>query len=499
MAIPFYYTNFRGGLNTKDAPFLLEDAQARDLQNIQATTAGAIVKRNGLLTLASPPVVLNSLYPYEAAVPFLIGAGGTSLYSISPGGVVTAIKTGLTANAPWEWVQSQVTGGQGPVFGMNGVDPPQQWSGVGNTVAWTATSGALPNGKYMQLAGNRIWVTGVAANPARVYFSDLIPANNGPVTWPAANVAIFDENDGAPITGLGHVGPYLMVCKARKLYIITDFNTGDARRLSDNVGCISHRSLAAGPEGTYFLAESRGIYLTNGSSLTPVSDNIKPTLDGIQFGQRAASVGTYYDGHYYLSVDLSGAAGVNDTLLDYDSALQSWWVHTIGSNQFATWHGGGGPQLFSAKSTAAIVDQAFAPGVTVDNGVPFTWRWRGPWQSPSAYKQHKYATPYYRKRFRQMRYSIAGTVDLSLATDFSGGELMIAHNAALQAGTTFGGANNFGGIGIFGDAPAIQTVRQFSLGVYMALSIVFSATSTTADEVTGYVLMVVDRKDLVVN
>lgn len=498
-SLPFLYNDFHGGLNTKDAAYLLTDDQSRSLQNVQGTTAGAIVKRAGLQTFSSPADTLTSIYAYEAGAPFLIGAGGTSLYSVSSGGASTSIKTGLTANLPWEWVQSQVTGGQGPVYGMNGTDPPQYWSGTGSTAAWTATSGTLNNGKYMVLAGNRIWVTGVAGSPARVYFSDLIPVNNGPVTWPAANVAIFDENDGQPITGLGHVGPYLLVTKARKLYVITDFNTGDARRLSDNIGCVSHRSIAVAPEGTYFLAEDRGIYLTNGSKITPISDVIQPTITSIQ--ARASAVGAYFGGHYYLSVDITGTAGQNDTVLDYDSALASWWVHTFGSNQFAIWHPSGPPGLFSAKSTSAIVDQTFAAGVTTDNGAPFTWRWRGPWQSPTFYRRRRFPTPYFRKNFRQIRWDGAGSVDFSLGTDFTAGEVLLQTNAFAGGGGVFGASDGstFGGVGTFGDLGGITRARHFSLGTHNAISVVFSATSTTADSVNSYVLMVTDRKDLVVS
>lgn len=494
-ALPFDYSDFTGGLDTKDAPYLLTDNVARDLQNVQGTTAGAITKRNGLVTFATPAVSLTSLYGYEATTgPALIAAGGTSLYAIDSAGGVSTIKTGMTAAHPWEWVQSQATGGQGPLYGMNGIDTPQQWTGASTTADWTATTGAVPNGKYMVLAGNRIWVSGVTANPARVYFSDLIPANNGPVVWPAANVAIFDENDGAPITGLGHVGPYILVTKARRMYVITDFNTGDARRLSDNIGCVAHRSIAQAPEGTYFLAEDRGVYLTDGSKITSISDKIQPTIDGVQ--DRPAAAGVYFDGHYYLSVDTGGTFGQNDTVLDYDSSLNSWWLHTFGSAQFAIWHPIGAAQLFSAKSTAAIVDHCFVPNTTVDNGTPFTWRWRGPWQSPAFYRRRRFPTPYYKKRFRQLRWDGTGTVDLSLATNFQGGEILLQSNAFMQSSTLFGGTGSFGVDGLFGDAPAIQRARQFSLGVYNAISIVFSATSTTADEVTSYTIYVTDRKDL---
>lgn len=472
---PLYFSNFSGGLNTRDAPNLLQDNEARDLQNVQGTPAGAIVKRAGLTTFATLPAAPLSLYATDVIVTTgtVIASDTTNLYEIATG-TPAVIKSGLTAGR-WEWVSSMIAGGQGPIYGMNGVDTPQQWSGTGSTANWTATTGTVPNGKYMLLAGNRIWVTGVRANPSRVYFSDLIPANNGPITWPTQNVAIFDENDGQPITGLGHVGPYILVCKARKLYIIFDMNTGDARRLSDNIGCASHRSIAEGPEGTYFLAPERGAYLTDGSKITPISDVIKPDFDAISTSSLATAAGVYWNGHYYLSV--SRASGSNDTVYDYDSVLQSWWRHTFGSNQFAVWTPFSEAVLCSASAGTPIVNQCFVPGIMVDSGTPFTWRWRGPWQSPMFYRRRLFPTPYFRKRLRQLRVEGVGTVDCSCAVDRD------------PSSETLKQAN------IFGGATVPTLARMYSFGVHYAFGMGFSGTSTTSDMVLAYELGITDRRD----
>ena len=505
-SLPFLYTDFSGGLNTKDAPYLLTDNQARDLSNVQGTTAGAIVKRNGLVTFSTPADTLTSLFPLEDVSPIqLVGAGGTSLYAISTGGTPTVIKTGLTSGARWEFVQISAQAGAGPLWGMNGTDTPQQWNGVaGTTSSWVASSGTVPNGKYMTTAGNRVWVTGVSGFPSRVYWSDL-DTNGGAASWPAANVLDLDPNDGQPITGIGHVGPYLMVTKARKLFIITNLDTGANRRLSDQVGCVAHRTIQPAPEGTYFLSEDRGVYLTNGTTLTPLSDQIQPTIDSIEAGLIGQAVAAYYKGHYYLSLPMTSSS--NDTILDFDSTLSSktavsWWKHTFGSNQFCVWHPGGVAGLYSAKATSNIVDQAFAPNVTVDNGTPFTWVWRGPWQSPTFYRRRRYPTPYFKKRFRQVRLDGTGTVNFSVGTNFSGGEVLRMANVFMPAnsiygaadGTTFGAADG----SLFGDHGSIGQVKIYSIGVYNAISMVFGATSTTSDALYSYLLVITDRRDLIV-
>ena len=506
---PFLYNNFSAGLNTLQAPYLLDQADAlycRDVLNVQGTTAGAIVKRPGFATFASPANVFTGLFPSEAtASEFLIGADSSAIYSVSSGGTVTSLKTGLS-NVRWEGISGPVVSAQGPVFMMNGTDTPQQWNGTaGSTSNWTATDagGTVPNGKYLIFYQNQAIVSGVSSNPSRVYWSGIAD----PTAWNPANLngsgfMDFDPNDGAAITGIGVAGPYILVGKPRKTWVITSIPNATARLLSNTVGIAAHRSIANGPEGTFFLGEDRGVYATNGSKLQVISDTIRPTLDSIVSGQRPNAAGVVFDGHYYLSVALNGSS--NDTILDYDSILKSWWKHGQGSNQFAVWHpSGSGTQasLYSAKSSSAVVDQAFVPGLMTDNGQAMSWVWRGPWQSPTFYRRRRFPTPYFRKHLKQVRFDGAGTVDFSIAKDFAIFETLVASNTLTQSGETIWGNADGSVWGPSDDSiwgpPTATRAKYFSLGVANAFSVVFGATSTTSDQVYEYVLIVVDRKDLI--
>lgn len=504
MPLPAEYSSFQAGLNTRSAPFLLDEGTgtlpARDLSNVQSTLTGAIVKRAGLVTFASPATALTSLFPLESVGPFMIGATGTTLISVSTGGATASIKTALTSGKRWEWVSAPIVSAQGPAFGMSGFDIPQQWSGTGNTANWTATDagGTVPNGTYSIYFGNQVFVSGVAATPSRVYWSGIAD----PTAWNPANLngsgfEDFDPGDGQAITALGRVGPYVLVAKPRKLWVIIDPATATTRRISDQVGCVAHRSMVEGSEGTYFLSEDRGVFLTNGSTLKPVSDQIQPTIDLVA-GQKANAVGGYFNGHYYLSV-AGGGSGGNDTTLDWDASLGSWWKHSFGSNQFAVWHPSTTANLYSAKSTAAIVDQCFATGVNTDNGSAFQWVWRGAWQSPSYYRRRLAPTPHQKKRLRKMRFFGSGTVDLSLATDFVQVESLVQANAlgTSASATNWGGSGNWGAAdgSAWGGGGSVTMAEADSLGVARAFSIVFSATSTTADSIDLYTLFLTDRKD----
>lgn len=505
MTLPAFYIDFHGGLNTKDQPYLLTDNQARDVNNIQPSRTGAIVKRNGLVTFATLSAIANSLYAFEyPSSTVLVAVVNGQIVKISTAGVQATLKSGLNASARWEFASAVPIGAQGPLYMMNGIDAPQTWDGAaGATSNFVPTTGVVPNGKFCLYAFNQLFVAGTASNPSRVYWSAIgDPTSFDPAALTGAGFQDFDARDGQSITALGRVGPYVLVAKPRKLWVIADTAAPTTRQISDSIGCVAHRSLAQGPDGTFFLSEDRGVYLTNGSSLKPVSDLIQPTIDqGGPTLSQAASI--YFAGHYYLSAQLLGS-GFNDTVLDYDTTMGSWWKHSFGSNQFAVWHINNVAALYSAKGADKIVDQCFVAGTLFDNGNQFPWAWRGPWQSPSWTPRHRRVgpTPYYRKRLRQIRITGAGTVDVSLAKDFAITESLVRANflgTAPVADTWANPASNWAADSApWAGGGAITRNRAHSLGVADAFSIVFSALSSTADSVTSYTLMLEDRKDQVV-
>ncbi len=493
---PMLYSDFGGGLNTKGAPYVLEDNEARDVLNVQSTTARAIVKRDGIVTFATPASVLDSLYAAEApASPVLITHAGTSLFGITAAGAISTLKTGLSSSNRWEWAQTQVSGGQGPIFGLNGVDTPQQWDGAARTTSdWTASSGTLPNGRYIVLHQNYLFVAGVAGNPSRLCWCNIAAGTGTDArNWPAANVIDLDPNDGDAITGLGKAGNLLLVFKRHKVFAVFNPATGENRRISDSIGCVSHRSIAESPQGTFFLSE-RGVWRTNGSTLELVSDPVTPNLAAASLAVPPAAA--FWNNHYFLSYSTDGTR--NTLTLDYDLTLGSWWLHGIGSNQWQVWHpSANNPGLYSAKATAALVDQCFVPGISTDNGSNFTWYWKGPWLSPAFYRRRRFPTPYYRKRLRDVRVDGQGVVDFSVAKDFTASEqLVVSGIFASDPADTFGGSGTFGDpASTFGGGPTVPLARIGSLGVARAFSPVFGATSSSAAAVYSMTLLIQDRKD----
>jgi hypothetical protein len=490
---PVRYVDFRGGLNKKAAPYLIAENQCRDCLNVVSTVRGSIKKRNGNVTLATgfpgTPSQITSLVGVNVGANVLIAAGGDRLFSISVGGVIQDITggLGLVPNLRWEFITGPTSGGQGPVFGLNGSNTPVYWTGAGGAASWTASVGSVPNGKYIQYAANRVWVAGTTAFPSRLYFSDL----GDPRSWTATNVVDLDPNDGQQITGIVSIGGSLIVFKQSKTYLIYDLDTGANRLLSNSVGCVAPRSIANGPSEIYFLSEDQGVFVANTSKLQRVSDDIQPIFDELPDGYKNLAAGTFYNDHYYLSCAEPNTT-INSMTLDYDTTTKSWWKHSNGANQFALWRATLTSDLlmYSADASDPHVEKNYVPGIFQDNTVNYTTQWTGPWL---AFKE-----PYRHKRGRQIHIEGRGHVDVYQGTNFIEALSLIRSDAFSVVGGgvgghTFGDTTLFGGTEIFGDQIQQGEVRVFSLGVARSFSFKFQSIDENDIEIDAYTMMITPR------
>lgn len=90
------------------------------------------------------------------------------------------------------------------------------------------------------------------------------------------NAYIFVGNDSEPITGLIPFGGVLVVFKEHSTWIITGNSpeTYDAQVVSDNIGCIAHRSIQTIDNAVYFCSMD-GPYIFNGSFIIPINDDVR--------------------------------------------------------------------------------------------------------------------------------------------------------------------------------------------------------------------------------
>ncbi len=487
--------HFLDGVNYESAPYNLGDGEARDLRNVQSTVRGAVRKRPGSQLHATPAVQLTSLFGVVTpTIAALIAAGPTFLSAIDGAGAVTQIAAGLTSGRRWSFIEAPVSAGQGPIFGMNGVEARESDGLLAGTGAWTAGTGTLPIGDFLTYHGNHVWVAGIttyaaASDPKSAL---VFSAPGAPRDWPAANLVMFDPGDGDGLTGHGPVGPNLLVCKQDKSWIVYDLETGANRPLAENVGCISHRSIVDTQHGTFFLSRDQGVMLTNGSTVKRVGDKVMPLLKAILPANRQLVCAEYFDGHYYLAIPYGDTATANNLLLDYDVTLESWWVHSHAVAALTTWERGllgnvlgRGVGLYAPRAAGVEVDQLMVAGLFTDAGAPYESYWRGPF--------HVFKTQYRRKRVHQIHFDGKGRIAVTVYKDFFiGGEQLDDVDFAASLGT-IGGGGIFGGSGLFGGDAEIQEAFILNPGVARAWSIELGNNTDSEFEVESYTFFLRER------
>jgi hypothetical protein len=389
----------------------------------------------------------------------------------------------------------------------------------------------VPNGQHMVFHGNRIWMTGIEADSAAVWFSELVSIGEGgsqadPSSWPATNVVRFEASDGNEITGIGVVGPYILVFKENKTWAIHDINTGANRQLSDKVGCIAQRSIVESGQGTYFLTADQGVYLTNGSSLTEMSYNVRPTILAINPKNRQKAAGAYYNNHYYLSFP-SGETETPNRTLDYDVQLKSWWLHDLSGYQWQLWEPKTGESalygLVTGKQLGFV--KSFVTGLYTDRGTNYTGNgslgafWISPWE-PFAYYifRHRIEAPFLKKRVRQIFFNGEGQIQVEAFKDFSiGGRIEKGVVGANEIATSAVTPVNFGAASevwaedpkgtkakwaeevegtekLWGGETTVGQARIYSPGVGFVWAVGFGNNSAEGFIVNAYTYMLQFRK-----
>ena len=449
---PIVYSDFSGGVNLAAAPYLLAENQCQDARNVTVGATNSLLKRPGSSLLSEPSTLdsIHSLFAVNTSTKSLLAVGKQAsasndrIITISTGGTATTLKSTLTQGQRWEWVQAPTSGGQGPIYGVNGVDAPQYWDGSGSMANWTASTGTIPTGaKYLLYHADTIWATGDPALPGRVRFSGLtgsaVPGPD-PRNWDADNYVDIEPQDGSTITGIGKVASYILVFKPHTTYAITDPSTGAWRQINSGIGCAAHRSIVETQAGTIFLSEDAGVCVTDGSTVTKLGENVDPLIRQAADNNPSAlanSCATYRNDSYYLSIP--SATSTNDLTLEYHLPTRSWWIHTTTSNQFALLDPDGTPKLYSAHATDNKVLRVLAPDLYTDEGVAYDTYWEGPFWP--------FGQPHINKRLTQIRMDGAGIWLLYLATTFEGDYELIDGldwEVSTTASTTFGGTGTFG-------------------------------------------------------
>jgi hypothetical protein len=333
----YVFDDFSGGINLTDDPAGLPSNESPNLLDVIAADDGALQIRNDDL-LYTPSCLVSPTSIIALSPTLLLYASGSTFATVVPSTLVhTSVATGL-GGTQWEFEYAAVSGGQGPIYALSGTATPKYVTTTGTVGTWTASAGAIPAGSYMVWHANRMWVAGVAANPSRLYWSNI----GDPRDWPVANVVDLDPNDDDIITGMAAVGRFLIVFKERSFFVITDNNTGANQRIAKGVGCLSHRSIASTANGVLFLANDHHVYETDGFNLTStrIARKIHGELVQVDDAVLRTAAAAIHRGSYYLTY-ADTFAGTSYITWQYDMTTGSWWRHRDGGLQLVPWNDNG--------------------------------------------------------------------------------------------------------------------------------------------------------------
>jgi hypothetical protein len=413
--------DFRGGVNLRSGPFDLERNEAQDALNMSLTFRGALFQRAGKTRFdnGSMPATKRAEYmrPWytDSGLTWLLASVDGTIYSVSAAGAFTSRFAG-TAGSVWCFEQATDSVGADRLWAMNGVDAAKKWDGVAaGTSAW---GGTPPAGSMIRLWKNRMIVSGVAATPQRVFYSDI--AN--PESFPAASwidVKTTDD-DLDPVTWLEVVGDSLLIFKRRSVWEVVDNAFGSVRRLGA-IGCESRFQSVESGGRAYFFTRN-GVYSVSPSQEpTEETANIQPWFpENLSFTSLAkARMAATRDDRILLAVP-TGASTVNDKLVEIHSWLRpqtpantlgppACMFHDLPVASMCIFRPAFEDKLIGADSKATKLHYLFDG--TNDDGTAISSFWFSSWQ--------KFISEEPIERVRRLNVMLAGSCVAELYEDFS--------------------------------------------------------------------------------
>lgn len=195
--------------------------------------------------------------------------------------------------------------------------------------------------RYLEWHRNRLYAAGVSSAPSQVFYSKL----GKPEAFDPDNFERINELDGEPITALYSMQDMLLVFKRTSLWAIIGDNpsTWQVRQLSNDTGCLSHRSIVAIEGSLYWWSEHGPVQWSGSGGIESIGmDLLYPEFVGTVMNdsqrERIAAGVKQGEGEVLFAVPSS-----QSTVLD----LIYIWNHRLGR-----WSGVWDPMDIGTFSTA---------------------------------------------------------------------------------------------------------------------------------------------------
>lgn len=271
--------------------------------------------------------------------------------------------------------------------------------------AYFTTQIASPTGAYFGVFNNMLAMAGDASYPSRVWFSGIADGTNlaGPQIWSTngglyGNYRDLEPNDGEVIVGLKEWNGNLYVFKRHSVFLVSftgvDTNPFESRRLSGNLGALSHWSIKETPRGLAFISE-RGPAICTGTTidLIPGAQSILNKFDlndtecynlAVMRYTTAGNNSTKMQIQWGVS---SHSATTRDITLVYDYEKGCFWENDISANYYtevtdsnffpAVWSGNYSSQIFRhdyGTNDAGATISFYFETPNISFGEPFTFK-----------------------------------------------------------------------------------------------------------------------------
>jgi hypothetical protein len=355
------------GANTLD-PFSIDPSFATRMKNLTGDGTSMTV-RPGTTTIGSAlPTAIQGIGLWKDSEIHAI-AGGV-WYKLQ-GTTWVSMKTGLSTTAKMSFCNFKGDLSQISLIAANGSG---SFYYDGTAVQ---TLGGIPAGaNFVDQHDNRVY----AAKENSVLFSALRKSQDW-TTVDEAGEIVIETDDGELINGIKGGHRHLMVFKQSSFLEL--WGTGPLnytlQTISKDIGLLNNSAIAT-VEGTPFWADANAIYNYGGS--VPRKDfslPVKGYMDDMNKLQTAKVCAGANKNSFYLAIPSSSATDP-DTILEYDTIFQVWYV----------WRDISPLAIFDFQNTLHMGDaggRILKFGGTLDNNAAINWEWVSPPIGSGSYAQ----------------------------------------------------------------------------------------------------------------
>lgn len=338
---------FGGGLATQEGANSITDDQSPDMLNTRPLGRGSYAPRNGISRVGdanATPGSCSSLWNFARGTQeTLIRGRGTILEYLNGSAVWTAVPgiSAFTADQQFGFANDEAN-----LYAGNGVDNFFSWDGV-NPITQFAGN---PKGNIFEFYLRRLFITGIAATPARVFYSVIL----APTDFSGAGSGDFTVGEGGdPITAMrvfitptSNTPALFVFKKSSRIYQVTFDTSGSLsiNELKRDTGAVNQRSTVQ--------VENDLLYIDQGNNIVNLGyrENIQNQLrtenstQGIDRSTISYNFGgacsVYWKKRRIVFVATRDNSTFNNTVLAYFYDFNSWWRwRGLNANQFAIYLG----------------------------------------------------------------------------------------------------------------------------------------------------------------